>query len=80
MLLCFNLAGETTFSASKHPTTFCYRYNPKQYKSIAHTVCFPTLCLKEQHKVLSNKFQEIKFYNLYWKIFLKQLQSNLTSR
>ncbi|OZC11273.1 hypothetical protein X798_01689 [Onchocerca flexuosa] len=58
MMLCFELAGEEHFLASRTPTTFCYRYDPKQYRSVAHTVCFPMLCLKEQNK----------FWNIYEKV------------
>lgn len=60
MLLCFKLAREELFLVSRYPTTFCYRYDPKQYKSIAHTICIPTSCLEEQYQVLSKKF--LKFH------------------
>ncbi|CAG9540804.1 unnamed protein product [Cercopithifilaria johnstoni] len=50
MLLCFKLAGEERFLVSKYPTTFCYRYDPKQYRSIAHTICIPKSCLNEQYQ------------------------------
>ncbi|EFO26886.1 hypothetical protein LOAG_01594 [Loa loa] len=69
MLLCFKLAGESTFSVSQYPTTFCYRYDPKQYKSTAHTICFPKLCLNEQHK----------FWNIYKKVFDVELPENQSS-
>ncbi|VDO20156.1 unnamed protein product [Brugia timori] len=69
MLLCFKLAGESTFSASQHPTSFCYRYDSKQYKSIAHTICFPKLCLKEEHK----------FWNIYEKALGIELPENGSS-
>ncbi|VDK67011.1 unnamed protein product [Onchocerca ochengi] len=68
MLLCFKLAGEH-FLASKTPTTFCYRYDPKQYRSAAHTVCFPMLCSKEQDK----------FWNIYEKTLGIELPENSRS-
>uniref|UniRef100_A0A915PH94 Acyltransferase 3 domain-containing protein n=1 Tax=Setaria digitata TaxID=48799 RepID=A0A915PH94_9BILA len=63
MQLCFKLAGESQFSPSEIPTVFCYRYDPKQYRSIAQTICFPASCLKEEHK--------------FWYIYEKVLGSDL---
>ncbi|KAM3719199.1 Nose resistant to fluoxetine protein [Dirofilaria immitis] len=69
MMLCFELAGEEYFSPSETPTTFCYRYNPKQYNSIVHTICFPKLCLEEQPK----------FWNIYEKMLKIHLPENDSS-
>lgn len=52
MLLCFKVAGETDFSVSEFPTSFCYQYDVQQYGSIAHTICIPTPCLQDEQKVL----------------------------
>uniref|UniRef100_A0A0R3RKK6 Acyl_transf_3 domain-containing protein n=1 Tax=Elaeophora elaphi TaxID=1147741 RepID=A0A0R3RKK6_9BILA len=69
MLLCFKLAGEAAFEPSQHPTTFCYRYDPKQYKSITHTICFPKACMEEQYK----------FWNIYEETSGMELPENHTS-
>ncbi|VDK30643.1 unnamed protein product [Gongylonema pulchrum] len=51
MLLCFKVAGETDFSVSEFPMSFCYCYDPEQYESAVYTICIPTPCLKDEKTV-----------------------------
>ncbi|TMS34744.1 hypothetical protein L596_002274 [Steinernema carpocapsae] len=56
---CVRAAGETSYSASENPLSFCYGFNEADHSSPAYGVCIPTPCANDDDKdVLLTEWQK----------------------